>query len=104
MTPKLLDLIAERFKALSDPARLQILDALRAGEKTVGEVVDETGRNQAGVSKHLQLLHGLGFVSRRKEGLYVHYSLKSRDVFQLCDIMCGRIEKEVTARRRRLAS
>lgn len=104
MTPELLDLIAERFKALSDPVRLQILNALRTGEKSVTELIDETGRGQANVSKHLQLLHGLGFVTRRKEGLYVYYSLKSRDIFQLCDIMCGRIEKEVRARRRLLAS
>lgn len=104
MTPELLDLIAERFKALSDPARLQILNALRSGEKSVTELIDETGRGQANVSKHLQLLHSLGFVARRKEGLYVYYSLKSRDIFQLCDVMCGRIEREVRARRRLLAS
>lgn len=104
MTPELLALIAERFKALSDPARLQILNALRSGEKSVTELTDETGRGQANVSKHLQLLHSLGFVARRKEGLYVYYSLKSRDVFQLCDVMCGRIEREVRARRRLLAS
>lgn len=104
MTPELLALIAERFKALSDPARLQILNALRSGEKSVTELIDETGRGQANVSKHLQLLHSLGFVARRKEGLYVYYSLKSRDIFQLCDVMCGRIEREVRARRRLLAS
>jgi DNA-binding transcriptional ArsR family regulator len=104
MTPELLDVIAQRFKALSDPARLELLNALRPGEKTVSELVDETGRGQANVSKHLQLLYSLGFVARRKEGLYVYYSLKSRDVFQLCDIMCGRIEKEVTARQRLFAS
>ncbi len=104
MTTELLALIAERFKALSDPARLQILSALRSGEKSVTELIDETGRGQANVSKHLQLLHSLGFVARRKEGLYVYYSLKSRDIFQLCDVMCGRIEREVRARRRLLAS
>ncbi len=104
MTTELLALIAERFKALSDPARLQILNALRSGEKSVTELIDETGRGQANVSKHLQLLHSLGFVARRKEGLYVYYSLKSRDIFQLCDVMCGRIEREVRARRRLLAS
>ena len=63
LTPELMDIIAERFKALGEPARLQILDALRDGEATVTELVDATGLGQANVSKHLGLLHGLGFVT-----------------------------------------
>ena len=100
LTPDLLELIAERFKALAEPARLRILNALREGEKTVGELMEETGFGQANVSKHLRLLHSLGFVERRKEGLYVHYSLQGEDVFQLCDIVCGRLAAEADARGR----
>lgn len=103
MTPELLALVATRFKALAEPARLEILNALRPGELTVGELVEETGLGQANVSKHLQLLHGLGFVSRRKAGLFVYYGLADRTVFQLCDIMCGRIDAETRARRKLLA-
>ena len=99
LTPELLDLIAERFKALAEPVRLRILNALREGEKTVSELIEETGLGQANVSKHLQLLHSLGFVERRKEGLYAYYRLANEDVFQLCDLMCGRLEQEVHARR-----
>ena len=83
--------VAERFKALGEPARLRILNALRDGEAPVGELVEATGLNQANLSKHLQLLHGLGFVQRRKEGLFVYYSLADKGIFQLCDIMCGRL-------------
>lgn len=103
MAPELLVVVAERFKALAEPARLQILNALRSGEMTVGELVEETELGQANVSKHLQLLHGLGFVSRRKDGLYVYYALADRSVFQLCDIMCGRLEAEMKTRRKLLA-
>lgn len=103
MTSELLALVAARFKALAEPARLEILHALRAGERTVGELVEETGLGQANVSKHLQLLHGLGFVTRRKDGLFVYYGLADKTVFQLCDIMCGRIEAETKARRKLLA-
>ena len=53
----------------SEPARLQILDALRDGEMTVTELIDTTGLGQANVSKHLQSLYAAGFVGRRKEGL-----------------------------------
>lgn len=103
MTPEVLALVAARFKALAEPARLEILNALRAGERTVGELVEETELGQANVSKHLQLLFGLGFVTRRKDGLFVYYGLADKTVFQLCDIMCGRIEAETKARRKLLA-
>lgn len=92
MSPELTELIAARFRALGEPARLQILNALRHGELAVNDLVDETGLGQANVSKHLQILHSLGFVARRKEGLFVYYALADKDVFRLCDIMCGRIE------------
>ena len=103
LTPDVLVLIAERFKALAEPARLQILNCLRRGELTVTELVEETEFGQANVSKHLQLLHTLGFVSRRKEGLFVYYALADKSVFQLCDVMCGRLEAEMKARRKLLA-
>lgn len=98
LTPELMDLVAERFKALGEPARLQILQALRVGERTVSELVEATGLGQANVSKHLQLLHSLGFVDRRKQGLYVHYQLAGEDIFRMCDLMCGRIEDETEKR------
>lgn len=91
MTEQLLEQVAMRFRLLAEPARLRILDALRDGELTVGDLGHQTGLQQANLSKHLQLLHGLDFVVRRKKGLFVYYGLKNRDVFQLCDIMCGRL-------------
>ena len=103
LTPDLMEMVAERFKALAEPARLQLLNRLQGGELTVNELVEETGLGQANVSKHLQLLHSLGFVARRKEGLFVYYALADASVFKLCDIMCGRIQAQLTARRRHLA-
>jgi DNA-binding transcriptional ArsR family regulator len=98
MTHEIIALVAERFKALAEPARLHILNALRGGEKTVSELMEETGLGQANASKQLQVLHGLGFVERRKEGLFVHYRLADDSVFELCDIMCGRLVEEARAR------
>jgi DNA-binding transcriptional ArsR family regulator len=102
MSPELLTLVAERFKALSDPARLRLLNALRPGELTVGELVDATDLSQANVSKHLAQLHTLGFVRRRKDGLFVYYSLADKEIFRLCDLMCGRIESELKDREKLL--
>jgi DNA-binding transcriptional ArsR family regulator len=104
LNPEMLELIAGRFKMLAEPVRLAILDCLRSGEKTVSELVDESGLAQANVSKHLQLLHTAGFVTRRKDGLFVRYALADRAVFRLCDIMCARLESEAASRQRILAS
>lgn len=103
LTPEMIELVAERFRALAEPARLHIMQALRGGEQTVGELVEATGLGTANVSKHLQLLHGAGFVTRRKDGLYVYYGLAGEDVFRLCDLMCGRLAAETEARRQLLA-
>jgi DNA-binding transcriptional ArsR family regulator len=103
LTPEVMALVAERFKALAEPARLQILSCLRAGEMAVSDLVNETGFGQANVSKHLQLLHTMGFVRRRKVGLFVYYTLADKGIFQLCDTMCGRVEQEMKRRRKLLA-
>ena len=100
LTSEMLELVARRFKVLAEPARLQILNALRRGERNVNALLDETGLGQANLSKHLQVLHAAGFVTRRKEGLYTYYGLADRDVFRLCDIMCERLDAEIVERRR----
>ena len=61
LTPDVLALVAQRFRALAEPARLQILQCMRRHEMTVTDLVGETGLGQANVSKHLQLLHAQGF-------------------------------------------
>lgn len=103
MSPSLLVLVADRFKALAEPARLQILERLRDSEMTVTELVAATGLGQATVSTHLGLLLKLGFVARRRDGLHAYYALADARVFQLCDLMCARLESEVATRRKALA-
>ena len=103
LTPAMLTLVAERLRALAEPARLQILNELRGGERTVTDLVEGTGLGQANVSKHLQLLLTAGFVARRKDGLYARYRLADEDVFRICEIMCGRLETDARRRRQLLA-
>lgn len=90
LTDTLIPVVADQFKALSEPARLRLLRTLMRGECTVNELVIATGLGQANVSKHLQVLHAHGFVRRRKNGLFVHYSIADRQVVSLCDLMCSR--------------
>lgn len=92
--------IAERFKALAEPSRLEILQSLKRGERTVSEILATTGLGQANVSKHLQLLFSAGFVDRRKDGVSTYYRLADNDVLALCELMCGRLEREAHAKKK----
>ena len=90
----MLDLMAEKLRILADPTRLAILRSLLAGEKCVGRVVEETGRGQANVSKHLKLLAESGLVARRKKGLQVFYRVDSPFVERLCTLVCDTIARD----------
>ena len=91
LTPDLIDAVADRFKAMGEPARLRILSALRPGERCVTDLERDTGLNQANLSRHLQVLSAAGLVKRRKDGLFVYYALADSQVLKLCELMCGRI-------------
>jgi len=100
----LLGQLADRFKALAEPNRLVILSTLHARELSVGELVSATGLGQANVSKHLDVLRRYGFVQRRKEGPNAYYRIADRDVFRICDIMCGPPPAPRHVARRQVAS
>lgn len=103
MGPELLAMVAERFKALSDRARLSLLQELRNGPRTVNELVEATGMGQANVSRHLAQLFTNGLVARERDGVYVRYELADKDVLRLCELVCGRLETELTERRKVIA-
>lgn len=94
------ELIAERFHALAEPMRLRLLNALRGGERPVGDLVAETGAGQANVSKHLQVLFRHGFVNRRKAGVSTLYRIADPEVFQLCELVCGGMREKLDSRRK----
>ena len=100
LTPVALIEMAERFRALGEPARLGLLEALRDGEHTVSELVVATGQTQANVSRHLAILHAAGLVKRRRSGVYVHYMVADTGVWELCDLVCHRLRRGVDAMRR----
>ncbi len=96
------EFIAERFKALGDPMRLRLLQALRAGERSVGDLAERTGGGQANVSKHLQVLFQRGYVDRRKEGTTSWYRITDPQVFTMCELVCGGLEEELGRKRKLL--
>lgn len=77
---------AKLFRGFGDPARLSILDALRNGPLTVGEIVKVTGLSQSGVSNHLGCLRDCGLVVAEQEGRYVTYHLSDDRVGELLSL------------------
>jgi DNA-binding transcriptional ArsR family regulator len=104
LAPETLRAVAQRFKVLAEPARLEVLNALRVGPLNVSELIDATGLNQANLSKHLQILHAGGFVMRRRDGLFVIYEIADHSVFTLCDLMCGQLKRQATAQVKQLSA
>ena len=84
---ELYQLHASVCKGLADPKRLLILNALRDGERTVTDLVDELDIPQANVSQHLAVLRDRGLVQGRRNGQWVFYSLTSPKIVQAMDLL-----------------
>ena len=92
----LVELIAQRFRVLGEPMRIKLLDQLRAGDATVGQLRDALGASQQNVSKHLGVLHQAGLVSRTKDGLSARYAIADESVFELCEHVCGGLRRQLS--------
>jgi DNA-binding transcriptional ArsR family regulator len=91
----LMDLIAQRFRVLAEPMRIKLLDRLRDGDATVGELQAALGASQQNVSKHLGILHGAGMVTRTKDGNRARYAIADEGVFELCEQVCGGVRRQL---------
>jgi DNA-binding transcriptional ArsR family regulator len=89
------ELVARRFRVLGEPVRIRLLERLREGEATVGELALVTGTTQQNVSKHLGVLLQNGIVARRKAGTAVYFSIADEAVFALCEQVCDSIERQL---------
>lgn len=93
ITEEMATRIAARFRALGDPTRIRILDALRRGECGVGELAEQLGVNQASMSKHLALLREEGLLSLRRVGTQARYSIKDPTLDDLCTLVCDGVRR-----------
>jgi len=100
MTDETFDQIARRFRAMSDPMRLRILFYIGSEELSVGEIVERTGGSQSNISKHLSTLLAHGLVQRRREGTSAFYSVTDTAIFDMCDQVCGGIDRDLATRRK----
>jgi DNA-binding transcriptional ArsR family regulator len=99
----LVELIAERFRVLSEPTRIKLLDRLREGEATVLELTELIGTTQQNVSKHLGVLQRSGIVARRKQGNFAYYRIVDQGVLSLCESVCGSLQAQVESLRQLVA-
>jgi DNA-binding transcriptional ArsR family regulator len=77
---------AEFFGTLGHPARVRILELLRDGDQTVGELQAALELDSSGTSQHLAALRRRGIVESRKAGTTVHYSVRDPRVFEIMEI------------------
>ncbi|HET7354431.1 MAG TPA: metalloregulator ArsR/SmtB family transcription factor [Gaiellaceae bacterium] len=96
----LVELIAERFRALAEPTRIKLLDRLREGEASVLELTALVGSTSQNVSKHLNLLQQAGIVARRRQGNFSYYRTADATVYALCEAVCGSLEDRFEELRR----
>lgn len=74
---------------IAEPTRRRILDAVRDGERSVGELVDEVGMHQPGVSRHLKVLRDAGLVESSRRGTWAYYRLVPDAVGELRHTLGG---------------
>jgi rhodanese-related sulfurtransferase len=83
-------------KALASPRRLEIVDLLAQGERTVEDIAGETAMSVASASQHLQVLKAARMVEVRREGHFMHYRLADEDVFQTWQAVRGLAESRLS--------
>jgi ArsR family transcriptional regulator len=81
------ELHARICKAIADPKRLLIINALRDGERNVGDVATALGISQPNASQHLAVLRDRGIVRTRRDGNTVFYALTSQKVIRAVDLL-----------------
>lgn len=104
MDKKAFVLQAEFCKAMSHPVRLEIIDLLKEGELSVGDMAAKIGITQANLSQHLAVLRERKVVAARKDGMNTYYSLSSAKIVQACTLVRSILEEQSAREMEALAS
>ena len=89
--------IAELFRVFSEPTRLGILQFLKGRSTSVNEIVEALETSQANISKQLRILYDADLLIREQKGNQVFYSIKESMVFDLCHIICDKLNRSARA-------
>jgi ArsR family transcriptional regulator len=102
--PERYRLHAEVCRVLTDPKRLMLLDVLREGEHSVGDLAGELGCNLANASQHLAVLRSAGLVETRRVGTTVLYTLAEPELVEACDVIHQIVGRRIASRSARVAA
>jgi ArsR family transcriptional regulator len=83
---------------LTDPKRLMLLDVLREGEHSVGDLADELGCTMANASQHLAVLRSAGLVGTRRSGTTILYNLAEPELAEACDVIHRIVGRRLASR------
>ncbi|MCF6311470.1 MAG: metalloregulator ArsR/SmtB family transcription factor [Verrucomicrobiales bacterium] len=89
--------VAELFRVFSEPTRLGILQFLKGRSTSVNEIVEALETSQANISKQLRILYDADLLTREQKGNQVFYSIKEDMVFDLCCIVCDKLNRSAQA-------
>lgn len=95
MPEQLVELVAQRFRAMGEPMRVRILDALRDGPATAQDLTARLGTSPQNISKHLGVLRAAGLVRRERDGAAVLHEIADPTVLNICEEVCGSLTREV---------
>lgn len=95
---QLVEQAAERFRLLSDPTRLRLLNELDdSDELAVGELAERAGVGLSNTSKHLHQLERQGIVAKRRSGTTILYRIADPTLAELCDLVCSGLRRRFAA-------
>ena len=87
MYKKIYEMHAQICKVFTSPKRLEIINLLRDGEKTVNDLAEQAGVQQANISQHLTVLRQNNVVTTRRDGINVYYTIANPKILQAFDLM-----------------
>ncbi len=87
MSDRVYKLHADVCRVLGSVSRIKIIEALREGERSVGELSETLGLRQANVSQHLAVMRNKGVLKTRKVGTSIYYSVSNPKIVQACELM-----------------
>lgn len=83
------------LKALAHPLRLAIIERLKSGELSVGQLSNDLGIEQSGISKNLAILRQVGILNSRQEKVTVYYAIRDQDIFKVLRLVADILAKKL---------
>jgi len=97
---ELFKLQADVCKTMANPVRMEIIYALKEGEKTVSELVEAMGLNKSNVSQHLAILKSAEVVDARRDGQNIFYSIANEKILEACRLMREVLTEQISKKQK----